>query len=237
MTRALGFLVVGALVGGAVWLGLATRPPPRRVGPPGNDGSSATPAPEVSWPPGPFAHNCLPENATGDGDFDGDGLRDRVDFFPAYSSEGFVGWALRQRFGDGRIASKLIDAECPEVIGATDVDQDGNDELIFDTGKGMTAALIDLLVYRRGKLQAVEYRPRDTTLYIGTSMAGRSDLRCFPTEGTPLIEIVTVYLQRERVTSTSFSLRGGTLVRTGTFPIRGDAAGRLRCFGLTWKGY
>lgn len=237
MKRAVGFLVLVTLVGGAVWLGLATQPPPQRGVASGAGEPSGTPAPQMTWPPGPFAHNCRPEDADEDGDFDGDGLRDRVNFRPGYSSHGFSGWSLLQRFGDGRIANKLIDAECPEIIGAVDIDGDGNDELLYDTGRGMTAALLDLLVYHAGKLREVTYRPKNTLLYVGSSMGSRSDLRCFPTEGRPLFEIVTVDEQRERVTSTNFSLWGRVLIKTGTFPIRGDANGRLRCFGLQWQGY
>ena len=194
--------------------------------------------PLKGWPRGPFAHNCFAENADGEGDFDGDGLRDRVEFSPGYAADyGFVGWSLRQRFGDGRTVSQPVDAACPEVIGATDVDQDGDDELFFDTGRGMTAALIDLLVFERGKLREVTYRPKATQLYLGTSMAELSDLRCFPTEGSPLFEIVSVDEQHRRVTSTTFSLRDSLLVKVGTYPVRGNAEGRLECFGLSWRGY
>lgn len=189
------------------------------------------------WPKGPFAHNCLPENADGEGDFDGDGLRDRIDFYPGYSSAGFVGWSLRQRFGDGRAVNQLIQAECPEVIGAADIDGDERDELFFDTGKGMTAALVDLLVYRAGKLREIDYRPKATTLYVGGSNAATSDLRCYPTEGRPVLEITTVDHAKRRITATTYVLIDDVLRRTGTYPIRGNATGKLACFGLRWKGY
>lgn len=59
------------------------------------------------WPPGPFAHNCSPENADGDGDFDGDGLRDRVEFYPGYSSHGFsVGYCASASATDAPSASR-----------------------------------------------------------------------------------------------------------------------------------
>ena len=189
------------------------------------------------WPRGPFAHNCLPENSDGAGDFDGDGLRDRIDFYPAYSSAGFVGWSLRQRFGDGRAVNQLIEAECPEVIGAADIDGDERDELFFDTGKGMTAALVDLLVYRAGKLREIDYQPKATTLYVGGSNAATSDLSCYPTEGRPVLEITTVDHAKRRITATTYVLIDDVLRRTGTYPIRGNATGKLACFGLRWKGY
>ncbi len=192
-----------------------------------------------SWPKGPFAHNCLPENADARGDFDGDGMAERSRFEPVFDGDGHAGWTvvLGDRDGWHEESRARVDAECPEAIGTRDVDQDGDDELFFDTGKGMTAALVDLLVYRAGRLREVTYRPGSTLLYVGSSMSMRSDLRCHPTEGTPLFEIVRVDEQRQRVTSTRFSLRGQVLVKTGTFPIRGDADGRLRCFGLRWTGY
>ena len=195
--------------------------------------------PPHEWPEGPFAHNCLPENADGRGDFDGDGRAEVVRFEPVFDAGGHAGWTavLGTRSSIFEHTRVRVDAECPEVIGPTDVDQDGDDELFFDTGKGMTAALIDLLVYERGKLREVTYRPKATTLYVGTSMAARADLRCFPTEGSPLFEIVKVDAQRQRVTSTNFSLRGDVLVRTGIYPVRGNADGRLRCFGLRWRSY
>jgi hypothetical protein len=230
MQRLIGGFVVLTLLGGAAWIGWNSRQGPGLV-----TNRGLRPA----WPEGPFAHNCRRGNADGRGDFDGDGRAEVVRFEPVFDASGHAGWTtvLGTRSSIFEHTRARVDAECPEVIGATDVDQDGDDELFFDTGKGMTAALIDLLVFKRGKLRGVTYRPKTTQLYVGSSMAGRSDLRCFPTEGSPLLEVVTVDGQRQRITSTNFSLRGDVVVETGTFPIRRDASGRLRCFGLEWTGY
>lgn len=191
-----------------------------------------------AWPKGPFAHNCLPENADAEGDFDGDGKLDRVDVYPAYANDaGFVGWVLRQRYGDGRILTNRVDAECPEGIGAADVDQDGNDELFFDTGAGMTAALVDLLVYDTGNLRHVTYRPDDTTLHVGSSNAGSSDIRCYPTDTERVLEVLELDRAKGRTIASTFALRGSVLEKTGEYPARGTATGRIRCFGLRWNGY
>lgn len=192
----------------------------------------------VAWPKGPFAHNCLAENANARGDFDGDGTLDRVDFYPGYADDaGFVGWVLRQRYGNQRAVSIPVDAECPEAIGATDVDQDGDDELVFDTGKGMTAALIDLLLYHKGKLREVTYRPRDTLLYVGGSNAGTSGISCYSTDGGSMLAVLDVALASKRATTTTFALRGRVMEKLGRFAVRGNARGRIKCFGLRWNGY
>lgn len=191
-----------------------------------------------AWPKGPFAHKCLPENADARGDFDGDGKVDRVRFSPAYANDaGFVGWVLRQRYGDGQGLRQRVDAECPEAIGAADIDQDGNDELFFDTGKGMTAALVDLLVYHRGRLRHVTYAPRNVTLYVGSSNARASEIRCYPTDTEPVLELLEVDRPAGRTTARTFALYGRVLEETGEYPVRGSATGSLRCFGLRWKGY
>lgn len=235
MKRAVGILVLATLLGGAVWLGLASKSPSQtRIA--ADDGKfSATPAPQMTWPPGPFAHNCLPENADGDGDFDGDGLRDRVNFRPGYSSHGFVGWSLLQRFGDNHTLSKPVDAECPEVIGAVDIDGDGNDELFYDTGRGMTAALVDLLKLRRGKLQNVIHEPTGFSLYVGTSNAGSSDIECFRNERTGGLVVREKGGGAGRITI--YVLGGPRLVRARSFGGASDPRGELDCFGLQWQGY
>jgi hypothetical protein len=191
-----------------------------------------------AWPTGPFAHNCSPDKAVAEGDFDGDGKIDRVDFSPAYPNDaGFVGWTLRQHYGDGRDISTNVDTECPEAIGGTDIDQDGSDELLFDTGKGMTAAIVDLLVYDKGRLRQVTYRPRDTTIYVGRSNGGASDMRCYPTAGESVLEVLEVDRAAKRTTASAFVLQGRELEKTGTYHVRGNAVGRIRCFGLRWNGY
>lgn len=196
--------------------------------------------PLKGWPRGPFGHNCFAENADGEGDFDGDGLRDRVEFSPGYAADyGFVGWSLLQRFGDARTVNQPIDAECPEVIGAVDIDGDGNDELFYDTGKGMTAALIDLMVYEHGKLREVIYRPKDTLLYVGGSNAGLSGLRCFRNDGDGGLVEVAGDPMGEKATFTFFFLNGLTLTEGATWEAgtRDWPRHSLECFGLRWKGY
>lgn len=191
----------------------------------------------TAWPTGPFAHNCSPDNAVAEGDFDGDGKVDRVGFHPSYADGDLVGWILRQRYGDGRRIGTKMDAECPEAIGTTDIDNDGNDELFFDTGKGMTAALVDLLVYDKGRLRHVTHRPSGTTLYVGGNNSGSSDIRCYPTEAEPVLEVLEVDRAEGRAIASTFALRGSVLQKTGEYPVRGTATGRIRCFGLRWKGY
>lgn len=206
---------------------------------PSSTNEEPTPSPSsAGWPTGPFGHNCLPERADAEGDFDGDLKVDRVDFYPAYADDaGFLGWVLRQRYGDGRGLSQRVDAECPEAIGAADVDQDGKDELFFDTGEGMTAALVDLLVYDRGKLRHVTYAPRNVTLYVGASNAAASDIRCYPTDTEPVMELLEVDRAAGRTTARTFALHGRVLEEIGEYPARGSATGRIRCFDLRWKGY
>lgn len=201
--------------------------------------AEASPTKRQAQPEGPFAHTCAPENSEVRGDFDGDGTEETARFEAFLDKTGRAGWMVivRDRDATNEGSRSRVDAECPEAIGATDVDQDGDDELFFDTGRGMTAALVDLLVFAKDRLREVTHRPKGSFMYVGSSMAGRSDLRCVLTEGTPLIEIVTVDVPGKRVTAMEFSLSDRTLVRTGTFPIRGDARGRLRCFGLRWRGY
>lgn len=101
----------------------------------------------------------------------------------------------------------------------------------------MTAALIDLLVYDKGKLRLATYQPRDTTLYVGSSNAGASDIRCYPTEAEPVLEILEVDRANGRTVATTFALRGSVLQKTGEYPVRGTATGRIRCFELRWNGY
>lgn len=215
----------------------AGRPPTSIPKSPANQESDTDGKP-TAWPRGPFAHNCSPDNALAEGDFDGDGKLDRVDFYPRYADDaGFVGWILRQRYGDGRGTSTKVDAECPEAIGTTDIDNDGSDELFVDTGKGMTAALVDLLVYDRRKLRNVTYRPSDTTLYVGSSNAGSSDIRCYPSDTERVLEVLEVDGAKGRTTASTFALRGSVLQKTGEYPVRGTATGRIRCFGLRWNGY
>jgi len=215
-----------------------TKPPPTTISESPTSQEPVTEQEPTPWPTGPFSHNCSPRNALGEGDFDGDGKLDRVDFYPGHTSDaGFARWILRQRYGDGLRASTSIDTECPEAIGATDVDQDGNDELFFDTGKGMTAALVDLLVYDKGKLRQVTYRPRNTALYLGSANAGVSDIRCYPTEGVSVLEVLELDRAKGRTIASTFVLEGRELRRTGTYPVRASATGRIRCFGLRWTGY
>ncbi len=191
------------------------------------------------WPRGPFAHNCLPENADGEGDFDGDNLRDRIEFYPGYHSEGFAGWVLRQKFGAGRTVSQGIDAECPEIIGAVDIDGDGADELFYDTGKGMTAALVDILKLHKGRLKSVVEVPDDFSIYIGGSNAGISDLDCYRTEDVAGFLLINKDPVAKRRSFLIYELRGRRLMEGIEDPraLRSSSSGDLNCFELHWVGY
>ncbi len=192
--------------------------------------------PMKGWPRGPFAHNCFAENADGEGDFDDDGLRDRVSFRPSFHSEGFAGWNLSQRFGNGRTADQPIDAECPEVIGAVDIDGDGKDELFYDTGKGMTAALVDILKLHKGKLKNIVRDPSDTLLYVGASNAGRSDLHCWRNQRTGGLRM-TEMKGSGAGRFTIYIFRGRRLVEGPSASGVSPPTGELDCFGLQWRGY
>jgi hypothetical protein len=192
------------------------------------------------WPEGPFAHNCLEENADAEGDFDGDGAPDRMRFEPAYASDGRVDWTIRLERGNGQASVSRVEAECPEVIGAVDIDGDGQDELFYDTGKGMTAALVDLLVFDGELLKNARHVPSDTQLYVGTDTAGSAGIGCFRNQdATGLVE---VHLPPDGpVLLTVHLLEGDHLVRSGS---TGDgvsndrlADGEIDCFDLHWQGY
>ena len=192
--------------------------------------------PLKGWPRGPFAHNCLPQNADAEGDFDGDGSRDRVDFSPVYDSEDLVGWTLRQRFGSGHVLNERIDAECPEVIGAVDIDGDGRDELFYDTGKGMTAALVDVLRFHKDKLDNIIEVPKDFSLYVGTSNAGGSSLECYRTRDRAGFVVTT--FEDDETSVVYYTLRRRQLLQgIEDVPDAVVPPGELRCFNLSWMGY
>ena len=192
--------------------------------------------PLKGWPRGPFAHNCFAENADGEGDFDGDGLEDRVSFRPSYSTAGFLGWHLGQRWGDGRSAGQPIDAECPEVIGAVDIDGDGKDELFYDTGKGMTAAVVDILKLHKGRFKNVIEVPDDFSIYVGASNAGSSGIECWRNRRTGGLHVREK--SGDRVANLQvYIFRGRRLVEGPLIPGSGDPRPEINCFGLQWSGY
>ncbi len=186
---------------------------------------------------------CAPGKVEAVGDFDGDGERDRINFYPAYADDqGFTGWILRQRYGDGQGMSTEVEARCPRTIGAADIDRDGDQELFFDTGDGMTAALIDVAIYDKGKLRPVSYQPSARSLYVGASNAGTSDVTCSESASGPVIEVMAIEPSKKaggNAISSTFELRGPTLQKLGggEYPTRGTGKGLLSCFGLRWKGY
>lgn len=244
LKRAVGFIVFLALLGGAVSIGLASRKD--QLDPTLSREAGETLQirliyrdPLNGWPRGPFAHNCLPENADGIGDFDGDGLRDRVEFRPVYGSDDLNGWILRQRFGDGRAVSQRLEAECPEVIGAVDIDGDGKDELFYDTGQGMTAALIDILKLHKGTLKNVVEVPDDFSIYVGSSNAGISNLDCYRTDDVAGFLVRTKDPVTRQRSMLIYELRGRRLLQgiedaeAVANPVEGD----LSCFDLQWIGY
>jgi len=188
------------------------------------------------WPRGPFAHNCMRKNADGQGNFDGDGQKDEMRFLPVQRAGKLLGWDAHVDLAAGVSVTTRVDAECPEVIGSVDIDGDGRDELFFDTGKGMTAALVDLLVFQPSGLRNVVHQPTDTLLYVGASNAGSSDIWCFRNKGTGGLE-----LREKRGAgagrNTIYVLRGQRLVRGVSLRGASDPQGELDCFGLHWEGY
>lgn len=187
------------------------------------------------WPRGPFAHNCLRENSNGRGDFDGDGVRDQMRFVPLQRSGELLGWDVHVALAAGDSFTTRVEAECPEVLGAVDIDGNGRDELFFDTGKGMTAALVDLLVFQPTGLRNVVHEPKDFSLYVGASNAGSSDISCFKNERTGGLIV------REKGAGvgkiTTYVLRGPRLVLGVSFGGARGPRGELDCFGLHWQGY
>ena len=190
------------------------------------------------WPSGPVAHNCSEENSDAEGDFDGDGAVDQTRFEPAYTRDGRLDWTVRLELSSGQGSVAPIRAECPEMIGAVDIDRDGDDELFFDTGAGMTAALVDVLVFADGKLKNVDQAPKGLVLYVGSSNSAESALRCFKNRkgaGFTLIEKPPV----GHVSRTTWVMDDDRLVRDSvTTSSRGplpDSA--IDCFGLRWLGY
>jgi hypothetical protein len=176
------------------------------------------------------------KNADGQGNFDGDGQKDEMRFLPVQRAGKLLGWDAHVDLAAGVSVTTRVDAECPEVIGSVDIDGDGRDELFFDTGKGMTAALVDLLVFQPSGLRNVVHEPTDTLLYVGASNAGSSDIWCFRNKGTGGLELRE---KREAGAgrNTIYVLRGQRLVRGVSLRGASDPQGEVDCFGLHWKGY
>lgn len=193
-----------------------------------------------------FAHNCLEENASAKGDFDGDGAIDVATFFVSGPKNryGFLPWSVELQLGSGKITRSSADAECPEAIGASDVDGDGRDELFYDTGKGMTAALIDLMRFAHGRLRNLVHRPKlYSSIYVGGSNAGVASAQCFrsPTRIGLMVTDTEGLFGRaahsaKRYAFVMHDLRL-TKMRPERIRIKHLGRGELRCFGLHWFGY
>ncbi len=195
---------------------------------------------DAGRPQEPFPPGCSVARATSVGDFDGDERLDRSRFFPARKRRGSLEWEVRLELASGESSLTTIAAACPETIGARDLDRDGRDELFYDTGCGMTAALIDVLKFEGGRLKNVQHIPSLEFVYVGGSNAGSSDVRCGgKREHGKLIEIRTSRLGARTATRTEFTLRDMRLVKTDERRVQlaRDLPGKLICFGLRWRGY
>jgi TolB protein len=128
----------------------------------------------VSWEPLPSAGGVSLETvlcglSTGVGDLDGDGRIDRARMFaetsggPATCRIGTT--RLEVRFGSGSVLEEEL-SPCRSylcaILGSTDLDRDGRDELVVDVGPGAAAAFASLfLVDPAGATQLTVASPGD----------------------------------------------------------------------------
>jgi hypothetical protein len=192
-----------------------------------------------------FHRYCVKTLAWGSADFDGDGLSDRLHFTRG-APDGRLSstrWNVELTLATGESSVGHVKASCPSRIGRVDLDADGRDEYFYDTGSGMTAAMVDLMRFDGKVLRNIPHGLQDW-FYVGNANSGSAKLRCLRDgSGVRVVTtdvvnpvppkklgpaIITTYLYDGR------RLLSGEPVHSKRKPGTG---GSLDCFGLHWDGY
>ncbi|MEA2461006.1 MAG: hypothetical protein QOH90_1183 [Actinomycetota bacterium] len=192
-----------------------------------------------------FNRYCSKALAWGSGDFDGDSLRDQIHFTRG-GKPGRLNatrWNVELVLGTGESSTGYALAHCPERIGPLDLDGDGRDEFFYDTGSGMTAAMVDLMRFNGHVMKNIPHGLQDW-FYVGASNAGTGTLECLRDASGAHVVTTDAYnplppRKRGRAIITTYQYVAGRLTPESEVHARRKAwfGGSLDCFGLHWAGY
>jgi hypothetical protein len=149
---------------------------------------ASTTVPRQQVCPTTAATTCV---ATDQGDVDGDGSADAVGLFKARGTEGFGAITVRVVFAGGRTEDYQIDDMLivARLLGVTDLDGDGRDEVVFLHAAGAHAASGTLLgTATTGELHPVGLEPGN--LLVDDSANATSGMACPDIDGDGQNELV-----------------------------------------------
>jgi hypothetical protein len=171
------------------------------------------------------------------GDIDGDG---RPDTATLQSRDGVI----TVRLGAGPVYDVAVSSLCPGLVGFSDVNGDGADELWWKDGVGNTAHVFNLVAWAEDRPLVVVEPDAENPLLVGWGFSGGATLWCADANRDGLTEIIQHRFSRDadgqigNERESVYELRGATLVRVSEGPARTafskDSGQSLSCGPVTW---
>ena len=171
------------------------------------------------------------------GDLDGDGRPDNATLPPG-------GDTLTVRLDTGAVHEVTLHSSCPSLLGFTDVNSDGREELWWKDGLGNTAHLFNLVAWAGNRPVVVVEPDADNPLLIGWGMSGGATLWCADADGDGRTDIIRQVFGRDaegRIEDERefvYDLQGDRLVSRSKGPARtaipDDSVQSLTCGAVTW---